>query len=161
MKKNRKEKNDAPINKKTSIKGNLPKYFILFGIVLAIIAIFVFKNQKVESQPITPETAEEQLDRNLAAGKPVFAFIHSNNCQSCLDMIQTVKQVFPDFEGEIALIDVDVYDPVNERLLQRTKISYIPTQVFFDSSGVGTMSVGAMKPEDLKASLMKLLEGTQ
>lgn len=150
-----------PIQKKTSIKGNLPRYLILFGIVLAIIAIFVFKNQKIESRFSPSETAEEQFDRNLASGKLIFAFIHSTNCQSCIDMMQTVAVVYPEFKDQIALVDVDVYDPLNESLLQRVKVSYIPTQIFIDSTGEGTIVVGAMTIDDLRKSLNELKERKQ
>jgi thiol:disulfide interchange protein len=152
-----------PAKKKTSIKAQLPKILILFGIVLAVIAISIFKNQKTQPLPAAGETAnetaEEQLDRHLEGGEPVFLFAHSNSCQSCIDMMQTVNQVYPEFKDRIALVDVDVYDPANQALLQRARVASIPTQIFIDSTGQGKISIGVMAAEQLEQFLTELAEG--
>ena len=73
-------------------------------------------------------------------------------------MMETVDAVYPEYKDKIALVDVDVYDPINQQLLQRTRVSYIPTQIFIDSSGEGKVMVGAMSPDDLRSALNDLLE---
>jgi thiol-disulfide isomerase/thioredoxin len=97
----------------------------------------------------------------MEAGQPVFVFFHSNNCKSCLDMIAVVDQVYPDFRADVALVDVNVYDPENQGLIQRAKIFSIPTQVFIDASGQGKVTIGVMAPEDLRQQLQALAEGEQ
>jgi thiol:disulfide interchange protein len=149
---------------KTAIQDrHFPKILILIGFAILVAGVIFIKNQpeKQKNHVVVNETAEEQLDRLLESGELVFAFIHSTDCQTCKDMMQTVDQVYPEFKDQIALVDVDVYDPVNQSLLQRAKISYIPTQIFIDSSGEGLVTVGAMSPDDFRKSLTDLLERNQ
>ncbi len=85
--------------KNTNKVGPLPRILILGGIIILVAVIFVLKNQSTP-EPITSSvSAEEQLDQHLKEGKPSFVFFHSNNCQSCIDMIAIVDQVYPDFKA--------------------------------------------------------------
>jgi len=102
---------------------------------------------------------EAQLGRLLAAGKPTLAFFHSNNCKQCIKMMEVVAQVYPEFEGAVALVDVDVYDQANAKLLQVARIRAIPTQIFYNSSGEGQVVLGAMEPEELRAYMRSLAGG--
>jgi hypothetical protein len=148
-------------NPKTAIQNrHYPKILIFVGFIVLVAGILLFKNQPDEqkNQVVSNETPEQQLDRLLESGELVFAFIHSTNCQSCIDMMQTVDLVYPEYKDTIALIDVDVYDPINQSLLKRANVSYIPTQIFIDLTGEGKISVGAMSPDDLRSALNELLE---
>lgn len=145
------------MQKKFTIR-HLSKLVILLGIVLVAITIFIVKYQISETPPSTDETIEQQLDRYFKSGQPVFAFIHSTTCKSCINMMQTVDQVYPEFAAEIALVDIDVYDPENDAFLDRAKVSYIPTQIFFDPSGTGNVVIGEMTSNDLRQSLLELME---
>lgn len=149
-----------PKIKKPKNNGNLPKIFIFVGFIVLVAGILLFKNQPKEpkTQIVSNETPEQQLDRYLESGELVFAFIHSTNCQSCIDMMQTVDIVYPEYKDQIALVDVDVYDPINQKLLQRAGVSYIPTQIFIDPTGEGKVMVGAMSPDDLRSAMNELLE---
>lgn len=149
-----------PKLKKSNINRNLPKIFILVGFIVLVAGILLFKNQTEEQkvQVDSNETAEQQLDRLMESGEVVFAFIHSNNCQTCIDMMQTVDTVYPEYKDKVALVDVDVYDPINQKLLQRAGVSYIPTQIFIDPNGEGKVQVGAMSPDELRSALNELLE---
>lgn len=112
--------------------------------------------------PVAPAgTAEEQLDQLLAAGQPVFAFFHSNNCVQCTRMIAIVNQVYPEFAGSVALLDVNVYDAQNQRLLQEVKLQFIPTQIFYDRAGRSQTTVGVMEAEQLRQQLQALGGGQQ
>lgn len=101
-------------------------------------------------RPISPST---QLDQALAAGKPTLVFMHSTNCQSCIDMMKVVDQVYPEFAGQIALVDVDVYDDANGPLMQKLGLRYIPTVVAFDKEGKSSQNVGAMKADAFRTFL--------
>jgi thiol:disulfide interchange protein len=105
------------------------------------------------------ELPEAQLDRLVIAGKPALAFFHSNNCVQCIKMIEVVDQVYPEFEDSVALVDVNVYDKRNAALLQRARISAIPTQIFFDRSGQGMVIMGAMTPDELREQMRALAAG--
>ena len=119
----------------------------------------------VQSASPTPTTAtlsdspEAQLGRLLAAGKPTLAFFHSNNCQQCIKMMEVVAQVYPEFEGSVALVDVNVYDKTNTKLLQVAGIRAIPTQIFYDSAGKSQVVLGAMEPDLFRAYLQSLAGG--
>ena len=139
-----------------------PKIFILAGIALIITVIIIVKNQSVEQPGSTAnQTAEALLDQYLEEGKQIFVFFHSNNCQSCIDMIAVVNQVYPDYKNSVALVDVNVYDPANQNLLRRANIYSIPTQVFIDRTGQGKVAMGVMTPEDFRTQLLALAEGPQ
>lgn len=129
---------------------------------MIIAVIFLVKNQSVDrTQSGNNQTAETQLDQYLEKGKPAFVFFHSNNCQSCIDMIAIVEYVYPEFKDNIAMVDVNVYDPANQNLIQRAKVSSIPTQVFIDHTGQGKIIMGVMTADDLRTQLLTLAEALQ
>jgi len=105
------------------------------------------------------ELPEAQLDRLVIAGQPTLAFFHSNNCVQCIKMMDVVEQVYPEFKDSVALVDVNVYDEANARLLQRAQIRAIPTQIFFDRSGQGSAIMGAMTPDQFREQMRTLAGG--
>jgi len=146
----------SPLNRKW-----LPRILIVVGIVMIASTILILKNkdEPVIETPITQELPEEQLDRLLEEKKPIFLFFHSNNCQSCLVMIDIVSQVYPEFIESVALVDVNVYDERNQNLLRRAQITTIPTQIFINDNGEGKVILGVMQPEVLKENLSILYKG--
>jgi thiol-disulfide isomerase/thioredoxin len=143
--------------KKRRKPSRWPQILIISGIFLLALVILALKNQ---SQPEAPASTsalpEAQLERALSAGKPVLAFFHSNNCEQCIIMIETVDQVFPEFAASIDLIDVNVYDRNNEPLLQKVGLQYIPTLVFYDRAGQPQTHVGVMEANILRQRLTSL-----
>jgi thiol:disulfide interchange protein len=113
-------------------------------------------SSQVAASALPGELPEVQLDRLLAVGQPTLAFFHSNNCVQCLKMMEVVGQVYPEFDGSVALVDVDVYDQANSRLLQRAQIRAIPTQIFFDRAGQGRVVMGAMTPGQFREQMHSL-----
>ncbi len=103
--------------------------------------------------PFRPSSPADQLNLALAAGQPVLVFMHSTNCQSCIDMMKVVEQVYPEFADQIVLVDVDVYDNANVPLMQKLGLRYIPTVVVFDKNGKSAQNVGAMKADAFRAFL--------
>ena len=167
------------IHKKNKQKKNsgVIKFLVIAGILLISTLLIVFKtlpDQSGETSAVFPnavptlvptqanevaiadESLEERLDRLILAKEPVFAFFHSNNCQLCLEMIDIVKEVYPDYQAEIELVDINVYDEMNKNLLARANIHSIPTQIFFNESGEAFQSIGLMSAEQLRDSLDKL-----
>ncbi|MGC9522933.1 MAG: thioredoxin family protein [Anaerolineae bacterium] len=109
--------------------------------------------------PAPDELPEAHLERLLAGGYPVFVFFHSTTCYRCIEMTKIVDEVYPDFESQVALVDVNVYDERNRALLQRAGIRVIPTLVFFDRDGTGEGATGVMPAEQLRAALVDLSSG--
>lgn len=147
-----------PIKKRNPKPSRLPQYLILGGILVLVIVMLVMK--KESAPPAAAATGSElpqvQLDAALNAGQPVVAFFHSNNCEQCLIMMDTVEQVFPEFSSLVALVDVNVYDPNNEPLLRRVRLQYIPTLIFYNRKGQSETFVGVMAAETLQSRLTTL-----
>ncbi|MCX6028814.1 MAG: thioredoxin family protein [Chloroflexi bacterium] len=79
--------------------------------------------------------------------------MHSTSCQSCIDMMKVVDQVYPEFAGQVTLVDVDVYDDANGPLMQKLGLRYIPTVVVFNKEGQSAQNVGLMQPDAFRTFL--------
>lgn len=139
--------------KRKKTNQNPSKMLILAGFVILLAAFLLLKNDGNTNAQTTGISPQAQLAQALTDGKPVFAFFHSNNCQSCLDMIAVVNQVYPEFEEQVVLVDINVYDPQNQSLLREVGLQYIPTQMFYDPAGKSNQVVGVMQPEQLREAL--------
>lgn len=137
----------------------LPTMLILAGIVIVVAVVFLLKNKPAPAPEMTATTPEAQLDWYLENKQPVFVFFHSTTCQTCIDMMAVVDQVYPEFKGQVGIVDVDVYASWNENLLRRAGITNIPTQVFVNGKGEGKTMIGGMPPEELRAQLQALAAG--
>lgn len=168
----------ARYHKKTKKKKSDKKIFnknvwIIGGIAVIILLIFILKgqddkpdlsvsgntpeaNSAAPDTQATPELPEERLDYLLGKNEPIFAFFHSNNCHLCIEMIKVVDSVFPQYEGRVNLIDINVYDQINQNLLRRAQINAIPTQIFINRSGEMVRSVGLMSADQLREALDKI-----
>ena len=137
--------------------SRLSQFLILGGVILLALFVLALKDG---SQPEAPansgELPQAQLDAALYEGKPSLAFFHSDNCEQCINMIETVGQVFPEFSDSVALVDINVYDPDNEPLLRKVGLRAIPTLIFYDQHGQGQTFVGVMAAGALRERLMAL-----
>ena len=143
--------------KKHRKPSRLPQLLILGGVILLALFVLALKDG---SQPEAPTNSSDlpqaQLDAALNAGKPALAFFHSNNCEQCIIMVETVGRVFPEFSDSVTLVDIDVYDPNNEPLLHKVVLQYIPTLIFYDQHGQGQTYVGVMAADVLRERLIAL-----
>jgi len=145
-------------SKYTSNKsGKLPTVLILVGVLILIAAVFLLKNMQSEP-PTSTVSPQARFDQYLSEGKTIFAFFHSYTCLSCTIMMETVDEVYPEFEDEVALVDVDVYYADNQPFLNRMGIKSIPTLVFIDRRGEGEVSIGVMEADQLRQQLVALRE---
>jgi len=154
---------DHNIAKKNTIRTIL----LILGILIFIIAVYFLKNQKnfwndtgadEPKAALANETAEERYERFIQVGEPIFMFFRSDSCEACIEMKKIVDQIFPEFEGKIAFIDVDAYNPQNNSLMKRAHIQAIPTLVFIDKTGQASYAVGVMEAEQFQNQLQSLLE---
>ena len=131
--------------------------FILAGFAALVLAFLVFK-EKPQADATSPSSllAEAQLDQALEEGEPVLAFFHSTTCDLCIIMMDTVAQVYPQYQDTVTLVDVNVYDQQNESLLRRVQLKYIPTLVFFDANGQVEQHIGVMEATQLSSKLAAL-----
>ena len=169
---------DQNANKKNKFRTIL----LILGILLLIVVVYLLKNKNVllsktasdaavTSAALTPssdadaletlpanETTEERYDRLIQAGKPIFMFFRSDSCEACVEMEGIVDQVFPEFEGKIEFLEVDVFDPQNNSLMKRAHIQAVPTLVFIDQTGQGSFAAGVMEAEQFQNQLPLLIE---
>ncbi len=71
-------------------------------------------------------------------------------------MVDIVNRVYPEFQERVGLVDINVYDPRNTRLLEMARIQVIPTLVFYDHQGQGEVFMGVMQPDALRAKFETL-----
>ncbi len=143
---------------KNSSSNLFPKILILTGVAFIAVMLILAKNQSSASAPPAEVAAETQYDQYAKEGKPIFAFFHSTNCDSCIEMMEIVAQIHPEFKELVALVDVDVYNEQNNNLLRRFSIRSIPTQVFIDRHGQKKVVVGVIAPAQLRQYLQILKE---
>ncbi len=138
-----------------------PQHFIALGVViLLVIAVLLLKDSsKPEAAASTGVLPEQQLEMAVRAGRPALAFFHSNTCDQCLQMIETVEEVFPEFVNSVDLVDVNVYNSKNELLLDRVGVEFIPMLAFYDRYGQSQKFVGVMEAGVLHQHLSELLAG--
>jgi thiol-disulfide isomerase/thioredoxin len=143
--------------KKSNRSSSLTSLLIVSGIVILIVAVAMLKNGSATEEGVADTVLPEtQLAQAIAAQKPTLAFYHSNTCDTCIQMVETVALVYPEFSGGVELVDVDVYDERNMPLLRQARISYIPTLVFYDGSGASDVVIGMMTPDALRERLGSL-----
>jgi hypothetical protein len=67
-----------------------------------------------------------------------------------------VNQVYPEFAGQVTLVDVNVYDQDNQTLIYREEVNFIPTLVFYDHMRERQLFVGVMSEPDLRQKLSEI-----
>lgn len=140
-----------------SVSG-FSRYILLAVILLLAGAILWFKNQAKPAVSAADQPAEVQFDLYLQQKKPMLAFFHSTDCYSCVEMMDLVAEVYPQYDDSVELVDVNVYDSANQNLLRRARILSIPTQIFIDENGTGKVIIGVMTREQLEQELQRLTD---
>jgi thiol:disulfide interchange protein len=125
--------------------------FIFAGIALLVLAVIALKSGK--QTPAAPISLEEQYHQALQEHHPTFVFLHSLDCIPCKAMMDVVAEVQPEFEGQVVLIDVDVYDQSNVNIMRQEGLQMIPTLVFYNRQGQRQVQVGVLQPDQLRAVL--------
>jgi thiol:disulfide interchange protein len=134
-----------------------PTLLILAGIALLLIAVFALKNSY--DTPASAASLEAQVDQALKDDRPTFVFLHSLECIPCKEMMDTVADVYPEFQNSVVLVDVDVYDRSNTGILRREQVKSIPTLVFYSTKGNRQVFIGAMPPDQFRDTLTRLAAG--
>lgn len=116
-----------------------------------------------QPQSTTPSNSagsksEAALAQAKAEGKPVLLKFGSGTCIPCREIEENIDEIKPDYEGKVAFVIVDVYNPQEQNLTDQYGIRTIPTTYFLgkDSSIVNKVS-GVMEPDQLKQQLDAML----
>jgi thiol-disulfide isomerase/thioredoxin len=107
---------------------------------------------RVEDQA-PPSFPVELLGAALKDKRPVMILFHSTNCQPCKVMEAVTARVRPDFEQDIAFVDVIVSDSANQSLIQEYQIRAIPTTVLIDVKGEKRVGLGVIAEDQLRDAL--------
>ena len=135
-----------------------PTGLIVLGGLLILAAIVLASKPK--SDPMKADLSlETRLDEALESQRPIFVFLHSLDCIPCQQMMEIVAQVYPEFDGSVVLIDVDVNDQRNINILRREALQLIPTLVFYDRQGQRYVQIGVLQADQLRDVLKALSEG--
>ncbi len=134
------------------------KIFIVVCVVIMAAFILAYKNQP-KAEETSPGSPSNLLNSAINNNQPVLAFFHSNTCDSCLQMIGIIEQVYPEFDDYVTLVDVNVYDRQNESLLNEVGLQYIPTLFFYDTLGKRQTHIGVMEAKQLRQILSDLTVG--
>lgn len=132
---------------------------MLLGLAIAIAAILAAKSLAVGEAP-GGELPQDALDRALEANQPVLVFFHSLNCDPCVQAIEVVDRVMPEYEDVITLVDVNISDTANHPLLRSVGVRTIPAFYFYDRSGEYEVYYGVPVEEDLRSLLDGLESGS-
>lgn len=138
---------------------------VLLGVVLVAVVVFAAKGMVTE--PATPSASvtqgdlapQAQFETALKSQRPVLVLFHSLTCVPCKLMEERVNLVRPEFEQQIAFVDVNVYDPLNRGFIQAAQVRAIPTTLLVDKQGKGQNIIGAISEEELRTQLQQLLAG--
>lgn len=140
------------------------KQLLIIGITLILVGGVLLAKQMQDNTPLAAlplvdqaADPEAQLDQLLGTGHPILVFFHSMTCDQCIQMVEIVGAVHPEFADTVALVDVDVYESRNQNLITRSGIRMIPTLIFIDHSGEVDGYVGVMEHQVLRDRLQGLI----
>ncbi|MGQ9474624.1 MAG: thioredoxin family protein [Actinomycetota bacterium] len=104
--------------------------------------------------------SQEAIEAALKAGIPVFLNFHSDRCIPCIEMEKIIEEVRPEYEGRVAFVVVDVYDPAEMPLCDYFKVRVIPTSFFIRADGVVVDGYeGLLSAPEMRSKLDGLLAG--
>lgn len=113
-----------------------------------------------QGSQVTVSPSQKAVETALKGGKPVFLNFHSNQCIPCKEMEKAIEEVRPEYEGRVAFVVVDVYDPAEAALCDRFQVRVIPTSFFIRSDGtVADAYEGLLRAPELRNILDSLLSG--
>ncbi|WP_287153099.1 thioredoxin family protein [Candidatus Solincola tengchongensis] len=118
------------------------------------------KGNSSQSLQTTASPSQKAIESALQAGRPVFLNFHSNQCIPCKEMEKAIEEVRPEYEGRVAFVVVDVYDPAEMVLCDRFQVRVIPTSFFIRPDGtVVDAYEGLLRAPELRNMLNRLLAG--
>ena len=117
--------------------------------------------QSQDTAPPTPTSSsksKQAVEQARAEGKPVLLCFHSLKCAPCIQIEQNINQVMPEYQGKVAFVILDVYDPAEYDFCTENNIQTIPATFFIGKDGsVVNKYVGVQEPDQLKQQLDALL----
>lgn len=153
---------------KQAISGAIPvrltnRQLLVIGVVLVLAgSVLLLKKSYRETGlasagfPNAALPPEMQLEQLMASDQPLIVFFHSTTCEQCIQMMEIVAEVYPQYADQVALVDVNVYDARNEALVYRSGIRMIPTLIFINRAREVDGHVGVLSAQELRDVLQSL-----
>lgn len=139
------------------------RQLLVIGVVLILVgSVLLLKKSYRETGPASagfPNAAlppEVQLEQLMASDQPLVVFFHSTTCEQCIQMMEIVAEVYPQYADQVALVDVNVYDARNQALVYRSGIRMIPTLIFINRAREVDGYVGVLNAQALHDVLQSL-----
>jgi thiol-disulfide isomerase/thioredoxin len=140
----------------------LSQVLIITGLLALAVFVLVVKGSSssgsVSSKPT--DLPEAQLQRALAGAKPTLAFYHSTTCEQCKNMMKAMDEAYPEFADKIVLVDVNVYEEYNAKMVEEAGILTIPALVTYDQSGQYRLYIGSLDAKFLREIMQQLSKET-
>lgn len=117
------------------MKKNTIIVLLIFAIPLITYFMLTFSNVT------TAKTAQE--------GKPQVLKFTSQMCLDCQTMNKIFKNIFPKYENEIILTEIQVQDKnsFNQSMIKKHNVTLVPTIILIDSNGKVTRRIEGAIPE--------------
>ena len=87
------------------------------------------------AEPVSSDITKIPLDSVLGKGKPTVADFGWRDCIPCKAIKPILEALAIEYKDRLNVLIVEVYDPVQEKIVVRHNIKSIPTQIFFDKNG--------------------------
>ncbi len=115
-------------------RSNIASRICLLALaLLALLWICACQSEGANSEDESSYLAEIPLESALGNGKPTLAEFGWRKCIPCKEMRPILEQLDVEYKGKVNVVIVEI--PFHEDLTKKYGIMYMPTQVFFDSSG--------------------------
>lgn len=134
------------ISAKSMLGGN-SKYLIFVTLIaLGIVLAKPLLNAQDPGVGYLP--VQESIGKAQAEKLGMWLYFGSGECSACLDVAEVFYRLQPDYQGQVAFIAVDVYDPNSEELIKKYGIKVIPTSLFVNGAGDITKAHVGVLTED-------------
>jgi thioredoxin 1 len=113
--------------------NTISRICLLVFALLALLWICACQSKGASSEDESSYLASISLERVLGNGKPTLAEFGWRECIPCKEMRPLLEELDREYKGRVNIVITEI--PFHEDLAEQYGIRYMPTQIFFDSSG--------------------------
>jgi thioredoxin 1 len=118
---------------KGDVMGKTLKIVVVAGLVVAVAAIVVLKQQGQETEAPQGMTAPALAAAPAGPGLPRLVDLGSDQCIPCKMMAPILEELKEQYQGRLEVVFIDVWK--NPNAGKQYGIQLIPTQIFYDATG--------------------------
>ncbi len=144
---------------KPEISPQTRSILITLGVILFVLLVALFKTSSAQRGWLRLRPVSEQVATSKAAGQALVVYFHSPGCSSCARVQTALEQVYPEFESDIMLLDVDVTKRSERSFVETSGVITTPTLLFISPDGRENLFVGEISTAQLRAELLALTGG--